>query len=73
MACIPEKNFYPAHLEVAVLMHSRRGRQEPGRHVVCLVCGVDSNTRTRNGDAAFLREHRRCGYAQKTGNSDVED
>lgn len=55
------RNFYPPHLEVGNLhTHRRKGREEIGRFVVCLACNVESNTRTRNGDARFIRAHRRC-------------
>lgn len=57
---------YPAHLEVANLYaHRWRGEEQVGRHVVCHVCGVESNTRNRNGDARFLRAHRRCGFRRR--------
>lgn len=53
--------FYPPHLEVAILCHYWKGQQQIGRYVRCSVCGVDSNTRNRNGDARFIRQHRKCG------------
>ena len=52
---------YPPHLEVWNLCcHNWRGQRQPGRFVRCLVCNVASNTRNRNGDARFIRAHRRC-------------
>lgn len=54
---------YPPHLEVATLFfHRWKGRKEVGRYVVCLVCNTESNTRTRRGDARFIRAHRRCAF-----------
>lgn len=56
-------SFYPAHLVVGNLYcHVWRGEQQVGRHVECLVCGITNNTRNRNGDARFVRAHRRCGF-----------
>jgi hypothetical protein len=56
-------NFYPPHLEVGNLYcHVWRGHEQIGRHVECLVCKVTNNTRNRNGDARFIRRHRRCGF-----------
>lgn len=54
---------YPPHLVPGNLYtHVWRGREQVGRHTACLVCGVSSNTRNRNGDARFIRAHRRCGF-----------
>lgn len=57
---------YPPHLQVGNLyFHRWRGQDQLGRHIKCLICNVDSNTRTRNGDAKFIRAHRRCGFLRK--------
>lgn len=54
-------DFYPPHLTVANWnCHVRKGVETPGRCVTCLACDAHSNTRTRNGDARFIRAHRRC-------------
>lgn len=62
MAWVLERDdFYPPHLEVANLFcHHRKGKSEVGRVITCKVCDMTSNSRTRNGDAKFLRAHRRC-------------
>jgi hypothetical protein len=53
---------YPAHLEVVNWnCHTWRGQEQIGRVTTCLICGIQSNTRNRNGDARFIRAHRRCG------------
>ena len=55
------RSYYPAHLEVGNLhCHHWRGEDQVGRHVRCLACNVTSNTRNRNGDARFIRAHRKC-------------
>lgn len=56
---------YPPHLVPGNLYtHVWRGREQVGRHTACLVCEVSSNTRNRNGDARFIRAHRRCGFSR---------
>jgi hypothetical protein len=53
---------YPRHLEPGNLYtHIWKGERQVGRFTRCLACGVESNTRNRNGDARFIRAHRRCG------------
>lgn len=53
--------FYPPHLEVVNWnSHCWKGVVQPGRCVTCLACNVHNNTRNRNGDARFIRAHRRC-------------
>lgn len=62
MAWELKSNIYPAHLEVDNLFsHNWKGRQQVGCFIRCLVCDVESNTRNRNGDAKFVKKHRRCG------------
>lgn len=54
-------DFYPPHLIVRNWnCHTRLGVETVGRVVTCLVCDVMSNTRSRGGDARFIRAHRRC-------------
>ena len=54
---------YPPHLKVVNWNgHNWRGTEQIGRIVTCEVCGIRSNTRNRNGDAGFIRQHRRCGF-----------
>jgi hypothetical protein len=56
-------SFYPPHLEAGnLLCHHWRGEDQIGRHLVCHVCNESNNTRNRNGDARFIRRHRRCGF-----------
>jgi hypothetical protein len=58
-------NGYPPHLDVGNLYcHHWKGQSQVGRSVKCLACNVESNTRNRNGDAKFIRQHRRCGLLQ---------
>jgi hypothetical protein len=57
---------YPPHLTPGnLLCHVWKGTQQIGRSTTCLICGVQSNTRNRNGDARFIRAHRRCGLFLK--------
>lgn len=61
---------YPAHLEPGNFFHHYwRDEQQVGRHTKCLICNVESNTRNRNGDARFIRAHRRCGFLLGAGGS----
>lgn len=54
---------YPPHLDVGNLQfHRWKGENQMGRVVTCLVCNITSNTRNRNGDAKFIRAHRRCSF-----------
>jgi hypothetical protein len=54
-------DFYPPHLVVGnFLYYVRKGVKQIGRHIECLACNVTNNSRTRNGDAKFLKQHRRC-------------
>jgi hypothetical protein len=59
---------YPPHLTVVNWsFHTWRGQEQIGRVTACLICDVQSNTRNRNGDAKFIRAHRRCGMFLKGG------
>lgn len=58
---------YPPHLEPGNLYcHHWKGEDQVGRHTYCAICDVHSNSRNRNGDARFIRAHRRCGFLQRS-------
>lgn len=61
---------YPPHLVPGNLFcHRWHGKVQIGRVTTCQVCGVTSETRNRNGDARFIRAHRRCGFAPAFGSA----
>lgn len=58
---------YPPHLVVRNkhAYYPIDGKPQVGRYCACMVCGeINTRTKSRNGDARFIRKHRRCGLSR---------
>lgn len=67
MRALTSTHFYPLHIEAGnFYFHQWKGERQVGRYLKCLVCGITNNTRNRNGDARFIRTHKRCGFDRGT-------